>query len=398
MSIHRRSTQNGVSWVVRFREGTKNRSRAFPTKRDALAFQAETNRKKRMGAHAPGEPSAMLLGDFLASWIRTAGPTWDVSTLKRRAPLLDRWVLPYVGHVPLRDFGRERVKEFRAEIMRDGSPPVNTNNVVRVVSSAMTSAVEDGLIPANPCFRLKRVPEPPTERRAFHPDTVREIVAVMPTGRDRMIVALGAYAGLRPGEIVALRWMDLLDGVIHVQRSVQAGKVKTTKGLHSRTVPIEAELDAVLRANVPDGAGLGDLIAVPPRGEFLNWNIWVKRVWHPAVTAEPKPDGTGGLGLVGVPYDLRHTAASTWIIRDGLDLLTVAARLGHGPEVTLAHYAHLFERSRRRSGKDDRTAHAGPLLPGESPGPRAEGPTGAPGIDVLPEEPEALPAGSSVVS
>lgn len=398
MSIHRRSTQNGVSWVVRYREGTKNRSRAFPTKREAQAFQAETDRKKRMGAHAPGEPSAMLLGDFLAGWIRTVGPTWETSTLKRRAPMLDRWVIPYAGHVPLRDFGRERVKEFRAEIMRDGSPPVNTNNVVRVLSAALSSAVEDGLLPANPCFRLKRVPEPPAERRAFHPEVVREIIGKMPTGRDRMIVALGAYAGLRPGEIVALRWMDLLDGVIHVQRSVQDGKVKTTKGLHSRTVPIEGELDAILRELVPDGALPDDLIAVPPRGEFLNWSIWTKRIWHPAVTAKRNEDGTGGLGLAGVPYDLRHTAASTWIIRDGLDLLTVAARLGHGPEVTLAHYAHLFERSRRRSSTDGQQAPAGRLLPGESPALPAEGPTGALGIDGQPEEPEALPAGSSVES
>lgn len=395
MSIHRKTTASGVSWVVRFREGTKNRSRAFPSKREAQSFEAEKRKEKRMGAHAPGEPSPMPLGQFLERWVRTQGPTWASSTLKRRAPMLDRWVLPYIGDVPLRELGRARVREFRAEIMRDGSPPTNTNNVLRCLSSALTQAVEDGMIPANPCFRLGKVPQAPPDRRAFHPDTVREMIAAMPEGRDRMIVALGAYAGLRPAEIVGLRWMDLADGVIHVSRSVQDGQVKTTKGLHSRSVPIDDALDAVLRANVPEDATSGDLIAVPVRGEFLNWGIWTKRVWHPVVTAEAKDDGTGGLGLSGVPYDLRHTAASTWIIRDGLDLITVAARLGHDAAVTLAHYAHLIERSRQRSARGNRTAHDARLLPGESLEPPALDQRDAPGSGDLRGGPEALPAGSS---
>lgn len=396
MSIHRRETKNGVSWVVRYREGGRNKSRALPTKKDAQAFQAEQNRRKRMGAHAPVEPSAMPLEDFLAHWIRTDGPTWATSTLKRRAPMLDKWVTPYVGHVPLRELGRARVREWRAEIMRDGSPPTNTNNVVRCLSAALGVAVENGLIPGNPCYKLGKIDAGPTERRAFHPDTVKEIVAAMPTGRDRMIVALGAYAGLRPGEIVALRWMDIADGVIHVERSVQDGKTKSTKGLHSRTVPVDVELERVLRENVPEDAMLGDLIARPVRGEFLNWGIWTKRVWHPAVTDEPKPDGTGGLGLAGVPYDLRHTAASTWIIRDGLDLLTVAARLGHDAAVTISHYAHLFERSRQRSARASRQVPEGRPLPGESRALPAPGRTVEPDSADRPEARAALPAGSSV--
>ena len=379
MSIHRRATGAGVSWVVRYREADRNCSRAFRTKRDAQAFEAGVVRRKRMGAHAPGEPSEMLLDDFLTHWISTAGPTWAATTLNRRAPMLDKWVTPYLGRVPLREIGKARVKEYRAQIIRDGSRPTNTNNVLRVLSSALSAAVDEELIPANPCFRLGRVEQPPTERQAFHPDTVREMIAAMPQGRDRMIVAVGAYAGLRPAEIVALRWMDIADGVIHVQRSVQAGKVKTTKGLHSRTVPVDEQLEAVLRANVPPDASLGDLLARPVRGEYLNWGIWTKRIWHPVVTAAANDDGTGGLGLSGVPYDLRHTAASTWIIRDGIDLITVAARLGHGVEVTLAHYSHLFARYRQRGERADRPAVAGSLLPGESPIVPAEGPRGISG-------------------
>ena len=142
--------------------------------------------------------------------------------------------------------------------------------------------------------------------------------------------------GARPGEVLALRWEDVRSGTIHVWRSVQVGSVKTAKGFASRTVPISPKLRKVLDTARPDGAEPGDLIAQAQRGEWLNWSMWGRKVWQPVRER---------LGLTGVAYDLRHTAASTWIM-DGHDLLTVASWLGHAPAVTLDHYAHLFAEAR----------------------------------------------------
>lgn len=336
MSIHRRSTKNGTVFDVRYREGGRNRGRTFDTREDAKAFEAEQTRRKRLGAHAPAEASPMPLTDFLEHWMLTSGPTWAAKTQVTRIAYIEKWIDPYIGDVPLRDLGRARVREWRAQIMRDGSKPVNTNNIVRVLSSALGTAADEGLIPANPCLKLGQVPTDPTERKAWPPKTVAEIIKRMPTDRDKAIVAIMAYAGLRPAEVVALRWEDVRDGTIHVWRSVQEGGVKTTKGFASRTVPISPKLRKVLNAAVTEDAEGGDLIAQAQRGQWLNWSMWGRKVWQPVRDA---------LGLEGVPYDLRHTAASTWIM-EGHDLLTVASWLGHAPAVTLDHYAHLFAEAR----------------------------------------------------
>ena len=336
MSIHRRTTKNGTVFDVRYREGGKNRGRTFDTREDAKAFEAEQTRRRRLGAHAPAEASSMLLTDFLEHWMLTSGPTWAAKTQGTRIAYIEKWIDPYIGNVQLRDLGRTRVREWRAEIMRDGSRPVNTNNIVRVLSSALGTAADEGMIPANPCLKLGQVPTEPTERKAWPPKVVTEIIKQMPTERDQAIVAIMAYAGLRPAEVVALRWEDVRSGTIHIWRSVQEGRVKTTKGFASRTVPISPKLRKVLDAARPDDAEPGDLIAQAQRGEWLNWSMWGRKVWQPVRDA---------LGLHGVPYDLRHTAASTWIM-DGHDLLTVASWLGHAPAVTLDHYAHLFAEAR----------------------------------------------------
>ncbi|MGI8781830.1 MAG: hypothetical protein ACR2L8_16980 [Solirubrobacteraceae bacterium] len=45
MSIHRK----GERWVVRYREGGRNRSRSFDRKADAQRFDAEVTRRRQLG-------------------------------------------------------------------------------------------------------------------------------------------------------------------------------------------------------------------------------------------------------------------------------------------------------------------------------------------------------------
>ncbi|MGB1842507.1 MAG: hypothetical protein ACPHWZ_15455, partial [Longimicrobiales bacterium] len=71
MSVHKRKTKRGVVYDVRWREGQKNKGRTFDARADAVAFEAEQRRRQRLGAHAPGEPSTMPLGDWLERWFIT---------------------------------------------------------------------------------------------------------------------------------------------------------------------------------------------------------------------------------------------------------------------------------------------------------------------------------------
>ena len=51
----------------------------------------------------------------------------------------------------------------------------------------------------------------------------------MPTEQDRTLVSVLAYAGLRPGEALGLRWGDVGERTILVERSVALGEVKETR-------------------------------------------------------------------------------------------------------------------------------------------------------------------------
>lgn len=59
---------------------------------------------------------------------------------------------------------------------------------------------------------------------------------------DATLVAVLAYAGLRPGEALGLRWHDIGERTILVERSVAFGQLKSTKTASTRTVRLLAPL------------------------------------------------------------------------------------------------------------------------------------------------------------
>lgn len=338
MSIHKRTTRAGVRWDVRYRQSGRQVSRSFTTKKDAEAFEAEQKRRKRLGSFAPQEPSDEALSNFLVRWFTTG--QWAGTTKRSRAQLVDRWVVPYIGDVPLRELGRARVREFRAEIVRAGSPPTNTNNVMRCLSAALGVAVEDGLIPYNPCLRLGSVPQPKPQRRAYPPLVTNDLLFFMPTLRDRAIFLLLRDGGLRPAEVVGLRWRDVHGDTLTIYDTIQSGETVSTKTGVFRNVPVEPELEIAL-ACLPRHHD-DDYVVPGDRGGPLNWKMWTRRVWGPAKRA---------VRTNAVPYDMRHTRASTLIVTYGMDVATAAAIMGHSSRTMLDHYVHLFQQARAQDAR-----------------------------------------------
>ena len=64
----------------------------------------------------------------------------------------------------------------------------------------------------------------------------------MPTDQDATLVSVLAYAGLRPGEALALTWADVGERTILVERSIALGEVKETKTRTTRSVRLLAPL------------------------------------------------------------------------------------------------------------------------------------------------------------
>lgn len=339
MSIHKRTDTTRSPWIVRWREGGKQRSRGFRTRKAAVAFEAEVVRRSELGAHAPAPASAETIGDWIERWQEIAGPTWAATTRRQRRDVLRGWITPNLGDVRLRDFGPAEARAFRTGLVAAGATPTTANSVMRVLSAALGAAADDGLIPANPCAGLRAVKTATVRPRAITPRDVEAIRARLAAPDDRLIVSLIAYAGLRPGEVCGLSWGQVREDVLVIDRSAQLGEIVSTKTGRTRTVALIPLLRDELEAY---GRRRDDDLVVPnrQRGGIRNWHNWGQRVFKPAAKAA---------GVACVPYDLRHSFASL-LIHEGRSIGYVSAQMGHASQtLTLQHYSHFFDEAAVRT-------------------------------------------------
>ena len=267
MSVDRDRRGGRTRYDVRWREEGRQRSRTFDRKDDAQRFEAGVRRRLQLGAHAPVEPSRETLEEWVRRWWARDSHAWAASTRMQRGHILDKWVVPFIGGVRLKDLGPTRVREWRAAITREGCTPGQVNAATRVLSAALGAAVPREL-PANPCHGIGSLPVQVARPRALTPAEIERIRARMPTARDAVVVSILAYAGLRPEELMALRWRDITGAVIVVDRAFVCGQLKATKSGARRTVEIVAALAGDLDGYRPHVTDPDALIAPALGGGF----------------------------------------------------------------------------------------------------------------------------------
>jgi integrase len=212
------------------------------------------------------------------------------------------------------------------------------------------------MLPVSPCrgISLPRVEQ--EEMRYLNPAEIACLADVI-RPQYRALVFVGAYGGLRFGELAGLRrsrvdldagTVDVAENITEVQGKLQSGPPKTKASRRRVSLPggVVDELAVHLRAprrptdyvfRAPAGGPLRINGFRAPTGGPLRINGFRYRTWLPAVMAA----GLRGLRI----HDLRHTAVAFWIAA-GASPKEVAARAGHtSVSFVLDRYGHLFPES-----------------------------------------------------
>jgi integrase len=152
--------------------------------------------------------------------------------------------------------------------------------------------------------------------------------------QDAEMVRVSAYAGLRLGELLALRWRDIdfAGQFITVGLAMSAGVETSTKSGRVRRVPLvdpaAAALDRASRRS--DFTDPDELVFCNVFGRTLDRSALRRRFRRAQVAAE--------LRLLRW-HDLRHTYGSL-LAADGIDLVAIQAAMGHSALATTGRYLH----------------------------------------------------------
>lgn len=294
------------------------------------------------------------LADYCDGWVDTHAQARHLTAMTAEGyrSLIEACILARVvdgrqeglGSLPVGHLRQTDVKRWQAALARDGLSAARRLRALRVLSMICDDAVDDLLLPVNPCRRVPRPSLPAAEPTILTPEQVGQLAAEA-DAVTALIVLLMAYCGLRLGEALALRKRHLDGTTLTVVESVGevAGKqhFSDTKTHQQRTVPVPATLAAQLdlhaKAMLPDAWLFPSKTGVP-----LTYKTFRRRFDKACKLA--KLDGV-------TPHDLRATCGS-WVA-ESAGVLEAARRLGHATSsVTTRHYARPLE------GGDERVATA----------------------------------------
>lgn len=349
-------------WIVRLSHrrdpATGKRVRDSRTvrgsRRDAERVLADMVRERE--THGPTPTSGGRI--TLDAWIKQRIATADLSD-RTRADDLDTWSRyssPTLRSTPLRDLSTAALEAYVAELRERVSEhtgrklaPRTVQMFVSVVRAALNAAVRQRVIPANPARGVVVKGGTATSKvgQALTREEMDKFLVHAPDDRLHALWVTAAHTGLRPGEVLALRWEDIdFDAAaLHVRRAlVRVGKeifYGPCKAGSERTVPMSADLVDALRTHrrrqleerLRLGAGWLDerLVFTNQLGGALD-HCNVAHSFRARLRA---------VKLRKVRwYDLRHSFG-THLVGAGVDAKTVAQLMGHrNVTLTLTHYTH----------------------------------------------------------
>jgi integrase len=325
------------------------------TKREAEALVRDLLRQRDSGVDLP--PDKLTVAEYLNQWLTAQQSRVAPRTYGTSCEIALKHIVPKLGAIPLTKLRPAQIDAYLAQARLngrlDGAGGLSARSVQRhyqVIHAALDRAVKLELIVRNPADVVE---VPRAERRVFRTLSPGELTTLLETADSEpngALVRLAAFTGLRQGELLGLRWVDVdLDAAtLSVQQVLQAlagqrtyfrqPKTQTSR----RSVALSPATVALLRSHrrrqreeklrlgtayADHGLVFQTAVGTPvhPANLRRSWRRIVKRA------------GIGHLRF----HDLRHCHASL-LLKQGTHLKVVSERLGHASiAITADLYSHV---------------------------------------------------------
>ena len=317
--------------------------KSFRSLSEARAWRTDTQAALRKGTLRA--PTRTTLEEAAGDWLTAAkagiartrsGDPYKPSALRSYEEALRTKVLPELGRLRLSSVDRVAIQDLVDRLTAEGLAPSTVRNSILPLRAIFRRAVARAEVIRNPTLALSLPAVRGRRDRVARPAEARDLVAALGEA-DRALWATALYAGLRRGELQALRWsdVDLEAGLIRVERSwdPKAGPIAPKSRAGRRRVPLVKALRTELASHrLREGGG----------GEGLVLGKGHKPFPPGAATRRAREAWSrAGLAPIGL-HECRHTYAAH-MIAAGVNAKALSIYMGHSSiTVTLDRYGHLM--------------------------------------------------------
>lgn len=318
--------------VVKLPNGEKIRISGVPTVDTKGATEAaELNHINRILNPGIVQAQTAQIVDYtfrqwIPKYLELSGVTDKHSTkiIKRRC--MAEALIPFFGDMKLSGISFADVQDFIAHrLQKDCKATVNMR--LGVLGHCFSMAHKRKLITAVPETKKLRIED---EEFDFLTFAEADKLIHAATGTWGVMIHLAIRTGMRPGEILALRWKDVdLDARrVIVRQTYGDGEISTPKSNKFREIGLAPDIWAVMKAHKETAKH--EYCFTRANGCLLRSRV---RPLRSALKA-------AGIRATITWKDLRHTFASHLVMR-GISLYVVQSLMGHASYKMTQRYAHL---------------------------------------------------------
>jgi integrase len=187
----------------------------FRTKEEAKADRIRREYEAKEGKYV--SKSKETLSDLLNAWFKNRQDLREgkFATLNNYRQMLDFYILPKLGAIPIQDITSETLEDFFRELVKAGGKknrPLSHSTYracVNVLSMGLNYAVSKKKLAFNPIVNVKRLKGRTKPIIAYSMQEIKLLLDNLSTYRLYAFFYLACHTGARRGELVALRWSDL---------------------------------------------------------------------------------------------------------------------------------------------------------------------------------------------
>ena len=351
------------AWVFDRREGGSKIRKTFPTVAAAKAWRTDAQSALNRGRLGT---TRLTLRDAGEAWLadakaeppvilRRGGWPYKPSVLRGYEADLRNYVFPELGAHRLSDVRRKDVQALVDRLQGRGLSGSKARNVVMPLRALYRHHRDD--VNENPTQGVSFASPVGRRDRVASPNEAAVLLAVLPMP-DRALWGTAFYAGLRLGELQALRWsdVDLALNEIRVERGwdPKDGFIAPKSEKGTRTTPVVGVLHELLtELKASSGRDGHELVFGSRPGHPFTPSYIRKRaakVWETANT-ERKENRLEAVLPIRL-HECRHTCVSM-LHAAGIPLERIGDYVGHSSTYMTDRYRHLLpdqrEEDRRRA-------------------------------------------------
>lgn len=349
----RKDGRFGAEFRYKVGSATKTLTTTKSTRETAEAWLADKETDHADGVVSGNE----TVGRFLDAWLEeSVAPRVSRNTYRKREGAVRVHIKPEIGAIPISELDVRRVQGLYSLMAREGYAYPTRREIHVTLKVALSQAVRWGLVRRNVCD----LADPPRDlRRGHEEEEIRHLTDAEARGlfrsseatesRWRYYYIVAVRSGLRPGEMLGLRWGDL-------DLTSDPGSLRVRRTLDTHSEPV---------FNPPKSPAARRTVALhfKAKGAFLSQRAMLRDeglrsqagdLVFPSAAGSPRSSDNlrkrslkSDLARAGLPdltlHELRHTFASImlheWLVPPAI----VSQMLGHKSiAFTFDLYRHLI--------------------------------------------------------